>query len=357
MGVRLVDALPFLIGWTCGWILFVRVPHLDAGPGTAAAVSPRDAMAVVVPARDEAANIARLLASVMPQLRPGDELVVVDDDSTDETVAIASAFGARVVSPPGPLPPGWTGKCRACQHGADVTSAPTIAFLDADVALMPGALDHLAVVAGAAGGLVSVQPWHRPVRLYEQCSLIFNLAAVMGTGLASPFAEAVRGRVAYGPMMATTRADYERVGGHAAPSVRGSVVEDIALARLYEGRVSVGLGRGMAEFRMYPNGPRQLIEGWRKNIAAGAAAAPWWAVVLMIGWIWSVIGAPAAGWPCWALSALQLWWFGRRVGRWHPLAYAGGPLLAVLFLVVLTLSVWSRWRGATTWRGRTVSVR
>ena len=356
MGVRLVDALPFLVGWGCGWLLFVRVPRLAARPGNAA-VGRRETIAVVVPARDEAANIARLLGSVLPQLRPGDELVVVDDDSTDETAAIAGAADVRVVSPHGPLPPGWTGKCRACQHGADVTSAPTIVFLDADVTLMPGALDQLADAVGNDGGLVSVQPWHRPVRAYEQCSLIFNLAAVMGTGLASPFAGAVRGRVAYGPVMATTRADYERAGGHAAPGVRGSVVEDIALARLYQGRVSIGLGRGAAEFRMYPNGPRQLLEGWRKNIAAGAAAAPWWAVVLMIGWIWSVIGAPAAGWPGWVLSALQLWWFGRRVGRWHPLAYVVGPLLAVLFLVVLALSAWSRRRGTTTWRGRTVSVR
>jgi 4,4'-diaponeurosporenoate glycosyltransferase len=243
-------------------------------------------------------------------------------------------------------------------------------FLDADVTLAPGALDQLAAAAlddgdgavdgavdgGGDGRLVSVQPWHRTRRPYEQCSLPFNLAAVMGTGLGSPWARRVQGRVAYGPVLATTRAAYEAAGGHAAPTVRGSVVEDIALARCYRGGVAV-VDRSVAEFRMYPGGWRDLIGGWRKNIASGASGAPWWAVALMVGWVWSVIGAPAAGWPWWVLSVLQLWWFGRRVGRWQPWAYVAGPVLAVFFLVVLALSGLDRWRGVTRWRGRDVSLR
>jgi hypothetical protein len=80
-------------------------------------------------------------------------------------------------------------------------------------------------------------------------------------------------------------------------------------------------------------------------------------VALTVGWLWSVIGAPGAGWPCWALSAVQLAWFGRRVGRWHPVSYVLAPALAVLFLAALVLSVLSRWRGTTSWRGRAVPLR
>ena len=362
MGSALLAAGPFLIGWACGWVLVVRLPGLVLSAVTAAEAAGRPAVAVVVPARDEAASIAALLASVLPQLRPGDELVVVDDGSRDATASIAAAAGARVARPDGPLPDGWTGKCRACDHGARVTAAPILVFLDADVTLAPGALDRLAAAAatdaaGDGGILVSVQPWHRTRRAYEQCSLPFNLAAVLGTGLGSPWAGRVRGRFAYGPVLATGRAAYERAGGHAAPAVRGSVVEDLALARCYEGRVTVAVDRSVAEFRMYPGGWRDLVAGWRKNIAAGASGAPWWTIALMVGWLWSVIGAPATGWPWWAMSALQLWWFGRRVGRWQPWAYVAGPLLAVLFLVVLVLSAIDRRRGVTRWRGRDVALR
>jgi 4,4'-diaponeurosporenoate glycosyltransferase len=294
---------------------------------------------------------------VRPQLGERDELVVVDDDSTDDTARLARAGGARVVSTGGAPPAGWTGKCWACHTGAAATDAPLLLFLDADVTLAPGAVERLVAAVQHDGGLVSVQPWHRTRRAYEQCSLPFNLVAVMGTGVCSPWAGSVRGRFAYGPVLATSRDDYEEAGGHAAPSVRGSVVEDIALARRYEGRVTVGLGRALAEFRMYPGGLGQLIGGWRKNIAAGAGAAPWWAVALTVGWLWSVIGAPATGWAWWASSAAQLAWFGRRVGRWHPLAYVVAPVLVVLFLIVLAWSVLSRWRGATQWRGRAVPLR
>lgn len=347
------DTLPFLVGWACGWVLAWRRLPLPAGRPDAA----RPAVAVVVPARDEARSLPALLGSVVAQLRPGDELVVVDDGSTDGTAAVAAAQGARVVAAP-PPPPGWTGKAAALHTGVGVTTAPVLVFLDADVTLAAGALDRVVAAAAAEpAALVSVQPWHRMERAYEQLSVPFNLVALAGSGLTAPWAGFVRVRVAFGPVLASTRAGYEAVGGHAHPDVRGSVVDDIALARRYDGRVRLAQGRDLASFRMYPDGPRQLVQGWTKNIAAGAATVPWWAFALTVAWLWSMIGAPAAGWPCWVASAAQVWVLGRRVGAVRWWAALAAPALAVWFLAVLARSGWRRARGGTApWRGRQVST-
>lgn len=349
------DVAPFAVGWLCGWVLLWRVPRL--APRAVAPGARVGALAVVVPARDEEASLPALLASVVPQLQPGDELVVVDDGSTDATAAVATAAGARVVAPP-PLPPGWTGKAWACHTGACATSAPTLVFLDADVTLGDGALDRLAAaVAARPDALVSAQPWHRMVRPYEQLSVPFNLVAVGGSGVAAPGAARRRHRLAFGPVLATARVAYERGGGHAHPDVRASIVDDIALARRYDGAVSVAVDRSVATFRMYPGGVRSLVEGWTKNFAAGAAGAPWWAFVLTAAWLASMIGGPGASWPCWLASAAQVYVLGRRVGavRWWAALLA--PVLAVVLLAVLTRSTWRRLRRAEVrWRGRDVPL-
>ncbi len=87
----------FAAGWSLGWLLLWSpraLPHL---------VGERPRLAIIVPARDEAESLPHLLEPLVSQLRPGDELVVVDDDSTDATAAVAASLGATVVPAP-PLP-------------------------------------------------------------------------------------------------------------------------------------------------------------------------------------------------------------------------------------------------------------
>jgi GT2 family glycosyltransferase len=97
-----------------------------------------DALAVVVVAYDSGAELPRTLALARAQLRPGDELVVVDNASRDDGAAVAAAAGARVLRRAAN-----DGFGAGCHAGAGATRAPLLLFLNPDARLAPGALDAL----------------------------------------------------------------------------------------------------------------------------------------------------------------------------------------------------------------------
>jgi 4,4'-diaponeurosporenoate glycosyltransferase len=230
-------------------------------------------VSVVIPARDEATRLPVLLRSLAALNPPPHEVIVVDDGSIDGTAEIATACGAHLVVAGDP-PPHWLGKPWACHRGALLASGSHLLFLDADTALGTSALADLdAVHRHTNGGLVSVQPFHRTGRRHEDLSAYFNTVAMMGTGV---FASRLRhvATAAFGPCLYMSRAEYRRSGGHEA--VCGEIVEDLALAQRFRRAgvpVSCFTGGGTVTYRMYGEGPAQLVEGWSKNLAAGAAGA------------------------------------------------------------------------------------
>src|SRR4051794_29617894 len=352
-----LDLVTFAVGWGAGWFLLWRVPPLPAAGAARAATAGWRRRSVVVPARNEAAALPGLLASVVAQLRPGDDVLVVDDDSVDDTATVAAGLGAAVLAAPA-LPAGWTGKAWACWTGAQATRGELLVFLDADVVLVPGTLDRLDTAEGrAAGALVSVQPWHAVVRARERLSVLFNITALMGSAACTPLGRRARPRVAFGPVLATSRSAYDGAGGHAGAGVRGAVAEDIALAARYD-RVAVFGGRGTASFRMYPTGVGAIVEGWTKNIAAGFGAIAWWFALAVVAWIWSLAGGPFASPWFYAATAVQVWVLGRRVGRFGPVVAALYPAALVFFLAVFVRSLVLRWlRRPVSWRGRRIAAR
>jgi 4,4'-diaponeurosporenoate glycosyltransferase len=229
-----------------------------------------------------------------------------------------------------------------------------LVFVDADVVLQPGALDRLDAEQAERGGLVSVQPYHEALRPYEKLSLFPNLLALMGSIACTPLGLRLRPAAAFGPVLAIDRAVYDAVGGHGA--VRGEVAEDLALARLVD-HVTVAGGRGTASFRMYPEGPSSLVEGWTKNLAAGTASTPRWAMVLAVAWVASLAGGWTVSPWCYAASAVQVWWMGRRVGRYGPITAALYAIPLAFFVAVLARSWWCRLtRRPVRWRGRRLSA-
>lgn len=119
-------------------------------------------VSIIIPARNEATNLRRLLPSIAKLTYAPRETIVIDDESQDSTAAIAQLFGARVVSA-GPLPPGWVGKAHACWAGALTASGAWLLFTDAGPWHAPASLDHALVYAHAQGleaiSLIAVQDW------------------------------------------------------------------------------------------------------------------------------------------------------------------------------------------------------
>jgi glycosyltransferase involved in cell wall biosynthesis len=89
-------------------------------------------ISLVVPALDEEERLPRLLASVAAQTRLPDEVVVVDNGSSDATARLAAAAGARVVHEPVP------GIWHAAAAGYDAATGDVVARVDADSVLPPG---------------------------------------------------------------------------------------------------------------------------------------------------------------------------------------------------------------------------
>lgn len=350
-----VDLALFGIGWILGWMLLWRLRPLPFAGQDSAGPPGRPDIAVVVPARNEASALPHLLPGLVAQLRPGDELVVVDDHSTDTTAEVAERLGAQVVRPPA-LPDDWLGKPHACWTGARATTAPLLLFVDADVRPAPDLLDRVGLaVSQHPGTVVSMQPWHETGSWIEQASLLANVTALMGSGAFTVAGSRIAPKVAFGPVLALERLNYEEVGGHGA--VRSMHTEDIGLARVV-GRSALWTGRPDTRFRMYPEGLRQLVHGWTRSVATGARFTPWWLSLAVALWVWSLAGGWLAEPLVYPVSALQLWVLGRRAGSMHPLTAALYPAVVAVFVVIFLRSLFAMvFRRDVTWKQRSVAAR
>jgi len=360
-----------LVRWLLGWLLWLHL-RLALLPQSRLAASRQPTLSLLIPARDEALVLPRLLAALGRQSLLPHEVIVIDDHSGDGTAAVALAAAGplplRVITPP-PLPPGWCGKTWALHHGVQASGGEVLLFLDADTEPAPSFVASLLARWQQLGGLVSVQPYHRTERLDEQLSLLFNLVGLLAVPLGPGCG------VAFGPAMVSSRADYDRSGGHAA--VAGQVVEDWFLAHCYERAglpVSAFVGCGQLAYRMYPGGLRDMVLGFDKNFAtaAGEVRWPWMLAVLLwlSGLFWAAWCLPAVllGWPLvgsralvpnlliYGAYALQLLVLTRRVGRfgWINLVF---PLPVLFFLGVFLLAIVNLKRGRVRWKGRTVATR
>lgn len=356
-----------VVRWFLGWWLS---RHLTPLPQ--ARLQNQPAVSVLIPARNEEATLNHLLEGLRCQTFQPLEVIVIDDHSSDQTADVAQAAAQllplKLVQPP-PLPPGWCGKTWALHNGVQQSAGEVLVFLDADTEPASGLLESLVAQQQRLGGLVSVQPFHRTERLYEQLSLLFNLVGLMAVPLGP------RCGVAFGPAMATSREHYLRSGGHQA--VASKVVEDWFLAHAYEAAglpVSAWIGHGQIAYRMYPGGLADMVIGFDKNFAtaAGEVRWPWMLAVLLwlSGLFWASWSLPAAalGWPLvgdaslavnawlYAAYALQLLVLTRRVGsfRWVSLLF---PIPVVFFLGVFVLAIANLERGQVRWKGRICSTR
>jgi chlorobactene glucosyltransferase len=233
-------------------------------------------VALIVPARNEEANIGALLTSLARQDYPANrfKILVVDDGSTDSTGSIiaglAECFPAISVLRGMPLEPGWTGKCQACWQAAKaVDSAPEyLCFIDADMRADPLLLRSTVRAAMSKDiALLSLAPRHQLVTFAERLILpCGHYLLGFRQDLARRQAPNSGLVTISGQFMLFRRSVYEQVGGHAA--VRGMISEDVALARLVKNaghKVLLMGGKSLLSTRMY-QGWKSLWEGIGKNL-------------------------------------------------------------------------------------------
>ncbi|HEY0069553.1 MAG TPA: glycosyltransferase family 2 protein [Chloroflexia bacterium] len=276
--------LLFLLGVVV--VNLLVLPRLrDYKPANAAGTTIRK-VAVLVPVRNEEANIEACLDSLLSQDYPALELWLYDDASIDATLSVVreacsriAPNGARlrVLQGTDDLPPGWLGKAHACHRlylGLGPHSAPDyLLFTDADVRCEPGALSHAVALAQATGaGLVSIFPRQVTVTWAERLAVPLLQHWAVYTLLPLPLAFMSRtGPVfsaANGQFMLFTRAAYEQCGGHA--QVRSEILEDVALARAVKKaghRVMLADGGALVRTRMYAT-HGEVWRGYSKNTYA-----------------------------------------------------------------------------------------
>ena len=209
--------------------------------------------------------------------------------------------------------------------------------------------------------------------MYESFSAYFNIIVMSGVNAFTPFSKEGKPKGCFGPCLLCSKEDYFSAGGHGA--IETELVDDIALARLFVDRglpVHCFGGRGCINFRMYPEGMRDLTEGWTKNMATGAKFSSPVTNILLFIWIAGVtnlflsIGeAAVTGRPLflagsaavYLLYGLQFYLHLRRIGNFFPLLCLLFPVYLLFFILLFLYSiVKTRFVKKVRWRGRDISL-
>jgi len=318
-------------------------------------------VSVIIPARNEEANLGTCLESLMDQDQLSFEIIVVNDHSTDRTKEIAQSFPGVQVIDADPLPEGWTGKNNAVATGARAARTNWLLFTDADTIHLPGSLPRaLREARENAADLLSYSPEQIAATFWEMAVLPVVFAELARQYPPSKVSDPDSPEAAAnGQYILVKREAYEAVGGHAA--VASAILEDVALARAIKAsgrKIRFRYAADSVRTRMYRNF-RQLREGWTKNLALLFPRPGWLALKTLSLWasFWVVV---------WAANIGNRWWNAADVAVFVLLylrlqrsnftwdrnllgVFFGMPMFAYLLL----RSKRAHAKGNVSWKGRT----
>ncbi len=320
---------------------------------------------ILVPARNEAQTIGPVIASLLAQDYAGKfRVILVDDDSTDGTAALAGTAPDVLVIRGQLKPADWSGKLWALSQGVEAGRAPVLLLTDADIVHDPRHLSSLvARLLQPRVDMVSEM-----VRLRCECFAEHALipAFVYFFQMLYPFAKVNDPRssvaAAAGGTVLIRRAALERIGG--VGTIKHALIDDVALAKAVKASGAIYLGHsGLAEsIRAYPS----LADVWRMISRTAFTqlrhSAPLLALTLLgLALVWLVPAGEMSfghGWgftlglAAFALGAISYLPTLARYGRSRLWAFAL-PLIALFYMSATLGSAVNYWRGrGAEWKGR-----
>jgi 4,4'-diaponeurosporenoate glycosyltransferase len=342
-----------VLGWLAGFFFLFFIPTCKTGTHPSGVLP---SISIIIPARNEEANLPRLLASIAAQPFQPTEVIVVDDQSVDQTPAIAREYQATVLASK-PLPEGWVGKAWACYQGACQASGDLLIFLDADTYLAQDGLQKILDTYVNEPAVMSIAPYHETEKFHEQFSAFFNIIMTGSMNAFTMLGNALKPTGLFGPSLIVSRDQYFSIQGHAA--VKDKILEHFFMAQIFithQIPLKCLGGKGTLSFRMYPQSFHELIQGWSKAFAKGAGQTKALPLGLIIVWLSGaisvVINLSLGGFIfgaafVWSNLVLyiaysgQIYWMLSRIGnfRWYTSLGYPGPLL--FFFMVFLNSVFS----------------
>lgn len=329
-------------------------------------------LTVVVPARNEAENIAATIETLMAQQYPALKVLAIDDRSTDGTAKILDELAERAGNGAGSrlgvihidyLPEGWLGKTWALEVGTRNSASEYLLFTDGDILFSPSSLRRaMACAAVRQADHLVLLPTPQVKGRGE--GILLGFFQVLGLWAARPWRvpdpQARRDVIGVGAFNLVRRRSLEAIGGWQPQ--RMAVVEDITLGR----RMKVAGQRQVVAFGPelvlvhWAKGARGIVRVMTKNLFSTVNFRTG-LMLLMCVWIAVFFLAPLAGvgwWRTMLPSALILCSIGaayRLMGSWSRIDARYGwlyPAGAAAMIWAMLRSMAVAWvRRGIMWRG------
>jgi hopene-associated glycosyltransferase HpnB len=327
--------------------------------------APRNDFTALIPARNEAHVIGETLRA-LSIAAPSAPVIVIDDQSTDDTATIVRAIDLpQFTLIAGTTPPvGWTGKLWALQQGLERVTTPRVLLLDADIRLAPGILAPLQRKADEGCALVSLyaEPcWSGVAARWLMPAFVYFFKLLYPFALANR--QASRVAAAAGGVIMVERAALLDAGGFNA--WHDAIIDDCTLAARMKRkgyRCWIGLTHGATSLRhagfadVWHMIARTAFVQLRDSLLLTLAVS-----VLLVVAFWVPVFTLAFG-PTRAAHAIGLLAALAMLASYLPtlMHYRRNPLAALLLPLAATFflaATWySAWRALTgirsVWRGR-----
>ncbi len=340
----------------------LRLPQYDISPAGSPSIT------VIVPARNEAADIAATIHSLLAQDYPNLQIIAINDRSTDQTGEIIDTIAAQrpeklralhVTE----LSPGWLGKTHAMALTARQAYTDYLLFTDADVLFHPSAIRRSLASAVATNADHFVIVPTTIIKRWDEAAIlgffqIFSLWGPRPWRVANPKAQ--RDALGIGAFNLLRRSAYLEIGGF--ESLRMEIVEDLGLARRIK-RAGLGqrvaFGRGLVSLH-WASGATGLVSIMTKNLWAAFRFYIWLALLGCL-WLLTFCVAPAIGLffaptrvPAILAFAAVAWAYrlmsrSSSISTWNAVFF---PLSALFFVFALLYSMCTTLKqGGVIWRG------